>query len=342
MRLLFFGILFLILFSCARIETSQSFTTVDIEDIFTDSLSIRAIELMDGSLAFAANKGVYGLVDLKSNTVRTNVQYYDSIVPEFRAVAHTSSDFFMLSVANPALLYKTGESGKMELVYFEEDPEVFYDALVFLNDLEGIAIGDSMNGCLSVIRTVDGGNSWNKLSCAVLPKAKKGEGAFAASNTNIVTIGATIWIGTTQGAVYISENKGETWEEVQTPIANEASTQGIYSLAFYDASTGIAMGGDYTRPAVKNLNKAITKDGGKSWHTIADGIDPGYTSCVQFVPNSGGNDIVALGADGIYYSNSMGASWKKIADDTFYTIRFLNDSTAYAAGKNRIAKFTFQ
>ncbi len=338
MRFVCFGLSLLFLVSCARKETSHNFSSVSVEIIFTDTLSIRAIELMDGSLAFAANKGTYGLVDLRSNQVKTSIQHYDSIFPEYRAVAHTSSDFFMLSAGNPALLYKTGDTGKMELVYLEKHPDVFYDALLFLNDLDGIAVGDSMNGCLSILLTLDGGKSWKKVVCEDLPEAQNDEGAFAASNTNLVAIDNTIWIGTTHGNIYKSENLGESWQVVKTPLLKESPTQGIYSLDFYDVNIGVAMGGDYTQPEVNRLNKAITKDGGLNWVSIADGNGPGYTSCVQFVPNSGGNDIMALGADGVYYSNTMGASWKKIAEDTFYTLRFLNDSTAYAAGKNRIAK----
>ena len=98
----------LVLSSCGKTEKHSQFTSVDVKTIYEDSLSIRAIEIMDGSLAFAANNGEFGSVDLKTNQVRTNIQKYDSILPEFRAVAHTSTDFFMLSVASPALLYKTG------------------------------------------------------------------------------------------------------------------------------------------------------------------------------------------------------------------------------------------
>ena len=38
----------------------------------------------------------------------------------------------------------------------------------------------------------------------------------------------------------------------------------------------------------------------------------------------------------------FGTSWKHLSDEGFYTIRFLNDSIAYAAGKGRISKLTFR
>lgn len=342
MRFLFLGILVLFLGSCDKKEVSHNYTSVEVETIFSDSLSIRAIEVMQGSLAFAANKGIYGMVDLKAEKVKTNIQLYDSIIPEYRSIAHTATDFFMLSVANPALLYKTGDTGQMELVYMEEDPAVFYDAMVFMDNENGIAVGDSMNGCLSLLRTKDGGDSWNKIPCTKLPEADPGEGAFAASNTNIVAVGTTLAIATTSGRIFLSNDKGENWTTVQSPIVNKEPTQGIYTMDFYDENLGIVMGGDYTKPDDNTANKAITTDGGKNWILVADGQDPGYTSCVQFVPGSGGKDLVAVGSYGISYSNGTGKDWKNISDQPFYTIRFLNDSIAYAAGKNRIAKITFR
>ncbi len=335
--ILLFGIV-----SCSKGEASHEFKSVEVEVVFEDSLSIRAIEIMDGSVAFAANHGIYGLVDFRTGKAKTNVQKYDSILPEFRAVAHTTNNFFMLSVANPALLYKTGENGKMELVYKEEGSTIFYDSMQFWNDDEGIAIGDSTNGCLSVIITRDGGSTWDKLTCSDLPKGVEGEGAFAASNTNIETKGDHVWVVTTKSRIYHSGDKGKTWEVFETPIAKDKPSQGIYSVDFYDQDLGIAVGGDYTEPRNNQRNKSITKDGGKSWQLLADKMDPGYKSCVQFIPHSGGEDIIALGFTGISYSQDTGKTWTSLSDEPFYTIQFLNDSIAYAAGKNRIAKLTFK
>ncbi len=336
-------VLFLILASsCAEKKARMPFKSVHIETVYQDSVSIRAIEIMGNSVAFAANNGIFGFLDLGSGKIRTNFEKYDSIRPEFRAVAHTSTDFFMLSVGSPALLYKTGGNGKMDLVYQETAEGVFYDAMTFWDDVEGIAVGDSMEGCLSIIITRDGGKSWVKIPCSQLPKGIDGEGAFAASNTNIKVVGNNTWIATTKSRIYFSPDKGKTWQIQETPIVNQAPTQGIYSVDFFDENLGIAIGGDYTRPESNIANKALTTDGGKTWNLIADGADPSYKSCVQFVPNSDGNSIVALGFTGISYSHDSGAHWKHLSDEPFYTLRFLNDSVAYAAGRDRISKLVFK
>ena len=335
------------LFSCSgdkqNGKRSPPFTSVAIETVYEDSVSIRAIEIIDNSLAYAGDNGIFGNIDIESGKIRENVQRYDTILPEFRSVAHTSSDFFMLSVASPALLYKTGGDGKMELVYTEADEAVFYDAMTFFNDQEGIAVGDSLNGCLSIIITRDGGNTWKKIPCSDLPKGIEGEGAFAASNTSIAVVGDKAWIATTSSRIYYSSDKGKSWKIQETPIIRDEPTQGIYSVAFYDENLGMAIGGDFTKPQANTSNKALTEDGGTTWRTIADGENPQYKSCVQFVPNSKGEGMVAIGFTGVSYTKDKGANWKELSDDaSFYTLRFLNDSVAYAAGNQRIAKLVFK
>lgn len=339
------GLLFMIfcfLLSCNPQKKRKPITAVEIEIIYEDSLSIRAIEIMGSSLAFAADKGVFGTIDLRSGKLRSNVQRFGTIVPEFRAVAHTANDFFMLSVGNPALLYKTGDHGGMDLVYKEEGEGVFYDAMAFWNDVEGIAFGDSMEGCLSIIVTRDGGFTWSKLPCSQLPAPLENEGAFAASNTNIKAIGDEVWIGTSGGRILHSPDKGRHWEVFATPIRKQTPTEGIYSIDFYDQNLGFAIGGDYTDPENKSANKIATVDGGKTWNIMADQLDPGYQSCVRFLPNGGGKEMLSMGFTGIYYTIDSGNHWKKLSSEPFYTFRPLNDSVAYAAGRNRIAKLSFR
>jgi len=327
-----------------RVQPEIEYTSVTIEPILeNDSLSIRAIEIIGNNLAFAANSATFGMYDFNNKSWRTNTQKYDTLVPEFRAVASTDNDFFMLSVGSPALLYKTGDSGAMELVYKEEHEKAFYDAMAFWNNEEGIAMGDPTDNCISIIITRDGGKTWEKLNCDVLPEVIAGEAAFAASNSNIAIEGDNTWIltGGMKSRIYFSPDKGKTWEVYNTPLIDGEATTGGYSMDFYDENFGIIIGGDYTKPDGNTGNKAITKDGGKTWELIAEGQEPGYKSSVRFVPNSGGEKIIATGFSGISYSKDSGKTWEEISKEGFYTLRFRNDSVAYAAGKGRISKLTF-
>lgn len=348
MRFLISLFLVTLIVSCKQKEedTRYKFSAVEIEEIFADStLSIRALDVAsDKSIAFAANNGVFGLYNPQTDQWYTAIQEYDSLKLEFRAVARTANDFFMLSVGNPALLFKTGENGAMEVVYKETNDRVFYDALHFWNSQEGLAIGDPTDDCMSIIVTRDGGETWHKIPCGKSPKIKEGEAAFAASNTNIAIRGDKTWVATggQTSRILFSPDKGKTWEVFDTPMIDGRATTGTYSVDFYDQNNGFAIGGDYTLPDENRANKMRTTDGGQSWQLVADGAAPGYRSCVQFIPNSDSQELIAIGFKGIDYSCDAGHTWTSLSDEGFYTIRFLNDSIAYAAGQGRIAKLKFK
>jgi photosystem II stability/assembly factor-like uncharacterized protein len=327
----------------------KAITSVEIEHIIEDSLlNVRALEVIKETQGafFLTSKGTAGHVYRSVGDKAFNVVYPIAIAPDtasnnFRSLAVTSKNGFALSIESPARLYKIKNDEK-KLVYQDNHPKAFYDALNFWNDKEGIAIGDSTDGCLSMIITRDGGNKWNKVLCENLPKGMENEGAFAASDTNIAIVGDKTWVATNTGRIYYSPNKGETWSVFDTPIVKEKETEGIYAVDFYDELNGFAIGGDYTKPESNKANKIRTSDGGKTWSLVANGVNPGYRSCVQYIPNSYGEKLVAVGFKGIDVSNDAGDSWSHISDESFYTIRFINDSTAYSAGAGRVSKLHFK
>lgn len=337
----FYAGLLLIIGACGQTPESHGYSRVSVEVLYEDTISVRALEVMPGSIGFAGSDGIFGSISTADGSVRTGRQSYQGALPEFRAVAHTASDFFMLSAGDPALLYKTGNSGAMELVYTETGPGVFYDSMAFWDDTDGIAVGDETGGCLNFLLTADGGLTWQKTGCADLPPALPGEGAFAASNTNIVLKGNRCWIVTTKGRIFYSPDRGRTWEVIQTSALGGKESQGIFSLDFYDTQVGFAIGGDYEDPEVQTGNKLLTRDGGRTWERVAEGDPPGYKSCVQFVPGSGGMDLVAVGYTGIAYSADQGNSWTELSGESFYTLRFVSDSVAYAGGSGRLARLVF-
>ncbi|RZN80275.1 MAG: oxidoreductase [Winogradskyella sp.] len=336
-------------FSTKKIETKSPISKVEIQTLLQDSLlNVRAIEIDEkGALSFASSNGKIGGNLFYGNQERIEVREQlklDTTNLNFRSLATPNNRHgFVLSITSPAMLYKI-DINSIRLVYKESHPKAFYDSMDFWNDKEGIAMGDPTDDCISIIITRDGGETWTKLSCDDLPKAIEGEAAFAASDTNIATVGNETWIATGGMAsrILYSADKGKSWEIYNAPIAQGKPTTGIYSLDFYDAKNGFAIGGDYTKPNDTIANKIRTQDGGKTWQIMADGKSPGYRSCVQYMPNSNAQELVTVGFKGIDYSNDAGESWKHLSDEGFYTIRFVNDSMAYAAGRGRISKLIFR
>lgn len=345
-KIFFLSIITLLVISCEKNREVQNFTSVVIKEIHTDTISCRAISIIENELWFAGSKGKYGSIDLETNQIFKGRIKKDSIFPEFRSIAITKEGTFILSVANPALLYKISKDKKVAtLVYEENNDKVFFDSMKFSNDDFGMAMGDPVENCLNVIETNDGGKTWNKITCENLPKVEEGEAAFAASNSNLMLRENSIFMvsGGKKARCFVSEDIGKTWQVYNTPIVQGKAMTGIFTADFYDNKIGIIAGGNYEEQESNSKNKAITTDGGKTWKLIAEGKGFGYASCIQFVPNSNGNEIVCVGGTGIHFSNDRGESWK-LLDETkdLFTLRFQNDSIAYAAGHNKIVKLTFK
>ena len=336
----------LIISACSsQKEINTYYSKVEIESILDEKISIRAILTDENYLWYAGNDGNYGKVNLTTNEVSKFKIQSDTIVNEIRSIAQTKDFLFLLPVANPANVYKISKKdNSQQIVYTELNEKVFYDSMQFKDDLNGMAMGDPTDDCLSVIITTDGGNSWRKVSCDNLPKVEEGEAAFAASNSNLIITNSKVFVvsGGKKSRVFVSDDFGKNWQVYVTPIVQGEAMTGIFSADFYNDKIGFITGGNYEKPNDNSNNKAMTFDGGKTWKLVAKGAGFGYGSCVQFVPDSKGKSLVSVGANGIQYSNEYGNSWKQLNEDKdLYTIRFLNNKTAFAAGKNKIIKLNF-
>jgi photosystem II stability/assembly factor-like uncharacterized protein len=325
-------------------STAQNKPVVFESKVLSESkLSCRAILVDTDKVWMGMDKGRYGFYDKKNDTLILKASQFVSNSTEFRSIAANKESVFILSVGNPAKLIKIDKKSLQEtIVYIEENEKVFYDSMHFVDDLNGFAMGDPTENCLSFIKTTDGGTTWEKISCDNLPKVYVGEAAFATSNTNLIVNGKSIFMvsGGKKSRVFVSHDFGKSWQVYDTPIVQGEEMTGIFTADFYNEKIGIIAGGNYLKQLQNWSNKAITTDGGVTWELIADKAAFGYASCVQFVPKSKGKKLISVGGTGIYYSEDFGENWTKISDDKdFYNFRFESNKVFYATGKNKLVRF---
>lgn len=320
-------------------------TSVVVDTLLSQKISIRAILIDKKKIWFSANNNRFGYVDIEKGSQYIQKIKVDSLEMEFRSIAQTTTNLFCLSAGNPAVLYKIFKKDLIpKLVYSEIDKKVFYDSMQFSDNKFGIALGDPMKGCLSVIVTNDGGTNWKKIPCSKLPKILDGESVFASSNSNVILKKQKIWLvtGGKYSRVFYSPNLGKTWFKFNTPMIKGRAMTGTFTADFYDENVGILSGGDYENSSQNFGNKAITTNGGKTWKLVGENLGHGYASCIQFVPNSKGKQLVSVGLTGLFVSNDFAKTWIKLLDDTtLYSIRFLGPKTAVASGKNQIVRLSF-
>lgn len=253
---------------------------------------------------------------------------------------------YVLAIGNgPASrIYKTTDAGKTWTMQFRnEDDKAFLDAMSFWDANNGIVFGDSVDGQLYIMTTNDGGHVWSRVPTTNLPPALEGEGAFAASGTNIAVFGKShAWIGTGAAAtarVLRTSDRGRTWQVANTPLAAGPSA-GIFSIAFRDAKHGAVAGGDYKKEQEAIDNLAVTNDGGATWKLVK-GLS-GFRSVVAYAP--GTKTLIAIGPSGGDYSTDDGQTWKPIDGPGFDTFSFIpGRSSGWGAGANgAVGKLEFR
>lgn len=235
-----------------------------------------------------------------------------------------------------AKIYRTTDGGKSwTQVYEDKRAGVFFDAVAFWDRRQGLVLSDPVDGKFALFATNDGGATWKQLTSIALPPALPNEGAFAASNSCLTVQGPTnVWFatgGASVARVFRSSDHGKTWNVAETPMHPANASSGIFSLAFEDASNGIAVGGDYAHPEGSNLpNVMRSRDGGQTWQIEKTSQPAGvYFSSVAVLFS---NFIVAAGTKGVFV---LSDGWHKQSDQAFNAVvAHMGRKRIWAVGPN--------
>ena len=299
--------------------------------------SFRGLDVISSKTAWVSGAGGTVLKTNDGGNKWENVSVPNNIAVDFRDIeVFDKNKAIVMGISSPAKFYKTINGGKSwELVYFNDHKDVFFDGMSFWNKMNGIAFSDPVDGEHFLIKTKDGGSTWQKIPSNGIPKKLETEYGFAASGTGIPVFSSkTAWLGMggIKSRVFKSIDGGMNWDAVETPLAHGGESTGIYSLAFKNKKVGVAVGGDYTDQNISNT-MIYTEDGGINWYLPDNKIDE-YRECVNHFR---GNIFITVGPSGIDVSKDNGRNWmienRKINNLT--AIAFAkNSNTGFAVGKS--------
>jgi photosystem II stability/assembly factor-like uncharacterized protein len=264
---------------------------------------------------------------------------------DFRGVHAFDANTAVIISSGPAekgqaRIYRTIDGGKKwTQVYEQNKPGIFFDAIAFWDNKNGIVLSDPVQGRFALFTTNDGGSSWKQIPAASLPPALPNEGAFAASNSCLTVHGkADVWFatgGANVARVFHSSDRGKTWTVAATPLHPKNSSSGIFSMAFVNSREGVAVGGDYQHPDSSDLSNVLrTNDGGKTWRAA----EPTSPAGIYFSSASvDRNRTIVAGIKGLWIHS---AGWKQASTENLNTVECRHGACWAVGPKGMVLKYS--
>ncbi|MDA0729096.1 MAG: oxidoreductase [Bacteroidetes bacterium] len=305
--------------------------------------SIRSIEVLDDSTVFyAGSNGWMGLTrDAGNRWESFQWTAPDGSNPSFRATGFNGQQWFAASIESPGYIIRHSPSfGQIQVVHTDKRPEVFWDAMAWWNESEGLVFGDPVEGCMTLLTTRDSGVTWHQTPCDLLPTPMPGEAGFAASNGNIATSGDSTWVftGGRSSRCWFSGDRGRSWSIQELPILQGGVMTGVFSAHFVNHLEGKAMGGNWELPEINEGNLIQTQDGGQHWTLLSEGSGPGYRSSLIHHPERP-QELVSVGFLGMDVSRDGGETWFHASDSSHFVARFSpSGRTLWLAGNKHVAR----
>lgn len=314
------------------------------------TVELRGLSVVNRNVAWASGaKGtVLRTVDGENwDDVSIHRSHPDAAKLDFRDIEAFDKLNAIAMSAGPGVastMYKTTDGGaRWERLIVNQDETGFWDAITFWDAQHGVVFGDPVRGQFQILRTDDGGKTWNPVvKDGSQLQALANEGAFAASGTCVAVWGKQdVWFatgGADKTRVFHSADRGLSWTEAQTPLPAGAPPKGLFSVAFADVQTGFAVGGDYQKAKAEGVNAVKTADGGQTWQAVS-ALPVGFLSVVTAVP--GQSVFVVGGLAGSGVSRDGGASWQVLSDTPLNALAFADAVHGWAVGpKGLVMKYS--
>ncbi len=286
--------------------------------IFTGN-SLSAITCVDGRLWVTGSYGEVAFSDdgaqtwTHRNGVPNIVNFYTVVAPAREAI--------LAAGWNGGLLRSTdGGKNWAYVCVSAQNRATHVQDLYFLNEKQGWACGSYG----LVAKTTDGGEHWTGLHIGTSARETNYTVTFF-DEKNGVMCGKNAH---SKDIILKTDDGGTTWKTVQEDVSHKP----LYGMDFFDATYGVAVGGDSTI--------FFTKDGGTTWKRAKHN----YMSKVDFysVAFASANNAWVVGKApkggkaAVLHSTDGGATWKTVDVNTslyLYKVRFQTPDHGWIVGK---------
>ena len=323
-------IVFLLCIFCS--SPVKALAQFDLEESHT-TVSLRGIDALGAGVAWAS--GANGTV---LRTEDGGYLWQPCTVPkggeklDFRGVQGFDANRAVVMASGKGVasrIYKTTDGCQTwKLVFENPDADGFFDDLRKVTGKQIYLMGDPVDGKFAMFFSGDQGGTWAVADDPGL-EAEKGDGGFAASNSGLIAVGATVMFGTGGGgAAHVYSTYGKcaegapkdaacplAWREADVPVAGVFSLAGRTTASMSGKITGVlvAVGGDYQKADDTARTAARSGDGGEHW-AAAVTMPGGYRSAVVF--DGATQAWLTVGPNGADVSFNDGKDWKALAGET--------------------------
>lgn len=204
---------------------------------------------------------------------------------DFRDIeAFDKNTAIIMASGTPAVILKTVDGGENWKVVFRDNrPEMFLDAMDFWDKKRGMLVGDPINRRFVLLETTNGGDSWRMLDSTLCPEAHDSEAVFAASGTSLRCWGKNKFGFVTGGKVSrlikgVATGKLEDYH-LDNMIQGKSS-QGAFSLV-YDSKRFLITGGDYLCDTCMCQTSCFLHP--DSMNCVSAFSNVGYASCAEYI-----------------------------------------------------------
>lgn len=335
---------------CQQVKSQFS---IELVDSSQGQTSFRGLSVVTDKVVWVSgSKGTVGLSkDAGKSWKWMQIPGFEK--SDFRDIeAFDKNTAIIMASGTPAVILKTVDGGDSWKVVFRDNrPEMFLDAMDFWDKKRGMLVGDPINGRFVLLETTNGGDSWRMLDSTLCPEAHDSEAVFAASGTSLRWLNKYSAVFVTGGSIsriVIYNVLSKTSVSGSQEMTTGQPSQGAFSFA-HQSGKIIIVGGDYINDTARE----------RSFHYIDlfsfdrfATTPSGYRSGVEFINNKKRQKrltVITVGTRGVdlCYHQSCHTSdcWicTQISTTGFHVVRKAKKGKAVflAGSKGRIAKLNY-